>query len=220
VKPDTVQAPEPGSELDEASPPATGLTAAAYAAGSVLKRVLIGRPRATRELEETLLPKFLALPIFSSDPISSVAYATEAALAVLVATSVTSAHLVLPISIAIAVLLAIVVVSYSQGVKAYESSGGSYVFAKENLGMLPALVAGAALLTDYILTVAVSVAAGISGRRRASASTACSPRRSRSIAEASSEARIGTMRPATAASGLASASRTSCPTSRSPAVSL
>jgi amino acid transporter len=161
VKPDIVQAPEPGSELDEAPPPATGLTAAAYAAGSVLKRALIGRPRATRELEETLLPKFLALPIFSSDPISSVAYATEAALAVLVATSVTSAHLVLPISIAIAVLLAIVVVSYSQGVKAYESSGGSYVFAKENLGMLPALVAGAALLTDYILTVAVSVAAGI-----------------------------------------------------------
>ena len=155
MKPDTVQAPEPVSELDEAPPPATGLTAAAYATGSVLKRVLIGRPRATRDLEDTLLPKFLALPI------SSVAYATEAALAVLVATSVTSAHIVLPISIAIAVLLAIVVVSYSQGVKAYASSGGSYVFAKENLGMLPALVAGAALLTDYILTVAVSVAAGI-----------------------------------------------------------
>ena len=67
----------------------------------------------------------------------------------------------LPISVAIAVLLAIVVLSYSQGVKAYASSGGSYVFARENLGTLPALVAGAALLTDYVLTVAVSVAAGV-----------------------------------------------------------
>jgi len=125
------------------------------------KRVLIGRPRATRELEGTLLPKTLALPIFSSDPISSVAYATEAALAVLVAASLSSRHLVLPISFAIAALLLIVVLSYSQGVKAYASSGGSYVFARENLGTLPALVAGAALLTDYVLTVAVSVAAGV-----------------------------------------------------------
>jgi amino acid transporter len=125
------------------------------------KRLLIGRPRATRELEGTLLPKTLALPIFSSDPISSVAYATEAALAVLVAASLSSRHLVLPISLAIAALLLIVVLSYSQGVKAYASSGGSYVFARENLGTLPALVAGAALLTDYVLTVAVSVAAGV-----------------------------------------------------------
>jgi amino acid transporter len=125
------------------------------------KRLVIGRPRATRELEETLLPKTLALPIFSSDPISSVAYATEAAMGVLVAASLSSLHLVFPISIAIAALLAIVVLSYSQGVRAYQSSGGSYVFAKENLGTLPALVAGAALLTDYVLTVAVSVAAGV-----------------------------------------------------------
>ncbi len=125
------------------------------------KRLLIGRPRSTRELEDTLLSKTLALPIFSSDPISSVAYATEAALTVLVAQSLSSAHLVFPISIAIAGLLAIVVLSYSQGVRAYASSGGSYVFARENLGTLPALVAGAALLTDYVLTVAVSVAAGV-----------------------------------------------------------
>jgi amino acid transporter len=125
------------------------------------KRLLIGRPRATRELEETLLSKTLALPIFSSDPISSVAYATEAALAVLVTTSLSAAHFVFPLSIAVAALLAIVVLSYSQGVRAYASSGGSYVFARENLGTLPALVAGAALLTDYVLTVAVSVAAGV-----------------------------------------------------------
>jgi amino acid transporter len=125
------------------------------------KRLLIGRPRATRELEDTLLSKFLALPIFSSDPISSVAYATEAAMAVLVAVSLSALHLVFPISIAIAVLLTIVVLSYSQGVRAYASSGGSYVFARENLGTFPALLAGAALLTDYVLTVAVSVAAGV-----------------------------------------------------------
>jgi len=125
------------------------------------KRLLIGRPRSSHELEETLLSKTLALPIFSSDPISSVAYATEAAMAVLVGVSISSLHLVFPISIAIAALLGIVVLSYSQGVKAYASSGGSYVFARENLGTLPALVAGAALLTDYVLTVAVSVAAGV-----------------------------------------------------------
>jgi amino acid transporter len=125
------------------------------------KRALIGRPLATGQLEERLLPKFLALPIFSSDPISSVAYATEAALAVLVGASVAAAHLVLPISVAISLLLLIVVLSYRQGIAVYQSSGGSYVFAKENLGTVPALVAAASLLTDYVLTVAVSVAAGI-----------------------------------------------------------
>jgi amino acid transporter len=125
------------------------------------KRALIGRPLATGQLEERLLSKFFALPIFSSDPISSVAYATEAALAVLVAASLSSAHLVLPISIGISVLLLIVVLSYRQGIAVYQSSGGSYVFAKENLGVVPALVAAASLLTDYVLTVAVSVAAGI-----------------------------------------------------------
>ncbi len=145
-------------ELDEFAPaPATRLSAATAAA----KRLAIGRPRATRELSDTLLPKFLALPIFSSDPISSVAYATEAALGVLVATSLAARHLVLPISFAISGLLAIVVLSYVQGVRAYASSGGSYVFAKENIGTLAGLVAGAALLVDYVLTVAVSIAAGI-----------------------------------------------------------
>jgi amino acid transporter len=126
-----------------------------------LKRVVVGRPRATGEMHETLLSKTLALPIFASDPLSSVAYATEAALAVLVGVSLTAAHLVLPISIAIAVVLAIVVLSYTQTVRAYETSGGAYVVAKENLGTLPSLVAAAALLVDYILTVAVSVTAGV-----------------------------------------------------------
>jgi amino acid transporter len=125
------------------------------------KRALIGRPRATGEMTETLLSKKLALPVFASDPLSSVAYATEAALVVLVAASVTAAHLVLPISVAIASLLAIVVLSYRQTVRAYETSGGAYVVAKDNLGTLPSLVAAAALFVDYILTVAVSVTAGV-----------------------------------------------------------
>ncbi|MFL5925837.1 MAG: APC family permease, partial [Gaiellaceae bacterium] len=125
------------------------------------KRAIVGRPMATAELEETLLPKSLALPIFASDPLSSVAYATESALVVLLAASAASAHLVLPISLAIAALLAIVVASYRQTVMAYETSGGAYVVAKDNLGTLPSLVGAAALLTDYVLTVAVSIAAGV-----------------------------------------------------------
>jgi amino acid transporter len=125
------------------------------------RRIVVGRPMQTEELEETLLPKFLALPIFASDPLSSVAYATESALVVLLAVSATAAHLVLPISLAIGLLLAIVVVSYMQTVLAYETSGGAYVVARENLGTLPSLVGAAALLTDYVLTVAVSISAGI-----------------------------------------------------------
>src|SRR5437764_10789245 len=115
----------------------------------------------TGQLEETLLPKTLALPIFASDPLSSVAYATESALVVLLAVSAASAHLVFPISIAIALLLAVVVISYMQTVRVYETSGGAYVVARENLGTLPSLVGAAALLTDYVLTVAVSISAGI-----------------------------------------------------------
>jgi amino acid transporter len=126
-----------------------------------LRRVLVGRPMRTGQLHETLLPKTLALPIFASDPLSSVAYATEEGLVVLVAASAAAAYLVFPLSIAIAALLAIVVVSYRQTVRVYETSGGAYVVARENLGTLPSLVAAAALLTDYVLTVAVSVAAGI-----------------------------------------------------------
>ena len=126
-----------------------------------LKRVVVGRPMASDQFEETLLPKWLALPIFASDPLSSVAYATEAALVVLLAASATSAHVVFPIATGIAALLAIVVLSYRQTVRVYESSGGAYVVARENLGKIPSLVAAAALLTDYVLTVAVSVAAGV-----------------------------------------------------------
>ena len=126
-----------------------------------LRRLVVGRPLRTSELEETLLPKTLALPIFASDPLSSVAYATESALVVLLAASAAAAHLVFPIAIAIALLLATVIASYMQTVRAYETSGGAYVVARENLGTLPSLVGAAALLTDYVLTVAVSISAGI-----------------------------------------------------------
>ncbi|HEV2593359.1 MAG TPA: APC family permease [Gaiellaceae bacterium] len=128
---------------------------------SELKRIVVGRPMATGQFEETLLPKWLALPIFASDPLSSVAYATEAALVVLLAASAASAYVVFPLALAIAALLGIVVLSYRQTVRVYESSGGAYVVARENLGTLPSLTAAAALLTDYVLTVAVSVAAGV-----------------------------------------------------------
>ena len=126
-----------------------------------VKRVLVGRPRASGEMDETLLSKKLALPVFASDPLSSVAYATESGMVVLVAASAAAATKILPISFVIAALLAIVVLSYRQTVRAYETSGGAYVVAKDNLGTLPSLIAAAALLVDYILTVAVSVAAGV-----------------------------------------------------------
>ncbi len=125
------------------------------------RRLVIGRPMRSGQMEETLLPKTLALPIFASDPLSSVAYATESALVVLIGVSAASAHVVFPIAIAISILLAIVVISYIQTVRVYETSGGAYIVARENLGKLPSLVGAAALLTDYVLTVAVSISAGI-----------------------------------------------------------
>src|SRR6266545_2260419 len=127
----------------------------------VLKRVLVGRSMPTHRLEHTLLPKILALPVFSSDPLSSVAYATEESLRVLLAASAAAFTLVMPISITIAALLVIVVISYRQTVRAYPNGGGAYIVSKENLGVFPGLLAAAALLTDYVLTVSVSVVAGV-----------------------------------------------------------
>lgn len=116
---------------------------------------------ASGQMEDQLLPIVLALPIFSADAISSVAYATEAAMVVLVGVSLGALHWTLPIAIAVSALMAIVVASYRQTVRAYAQAGGAYIVAKENLGKLPSLVAAAALLVDYVLTVAVSVASGI-----------------------------------------------------------
>jgi amino acid transporter len=128
---------------------------------SVLKRAFVGRAKASNLLEHTLLPKILALPVFSSDPMSSVAYATEEIMIVLLAASATSKSYVFPIAIAIATLLAIVVISYRQTVRAYPSGGGAYIVSKENIGTGAGLVAAAALLVDYVMTVVVSVVAGV-----------------------------------------------------------
>jgi amino acid transporter len=131
--------------------------------GGLLKRILVGRPMASHQIEHTLLPKVLALPVFSSDALSSVAYATEEILRVLLgATAAALAYRnVMPIAIAIATLMLIVVVSYRQTVRAYPNGGGAYIVSKENLGTLPGLVAAGALLIDYVLTVSVSVVAGV-----------------------------------------------------------
>jgi len=129
--------------------------------GHVIKRILVGRRLASFRLEHTLLPKILALPVFSSDALSSVAYASEEILKVLLLASAAAFSLVMPIAIAIASLMVIVVISYRQTVRAYPSGGGAYIVSKDNLGVFPGLLAAAALLTDYVLTVSVSVVAGV-----------------------------------------------------------
>jgi amino acid transporter len=130
-----------------------------------LKRFIIGRALRTEQASHERLTKKTALAVFSSDALSSTAYATEEillVLAVAVAYGQASAFkYVVPISIGIGILLVIVAVSYRQTIFAYPSGGGAYIVAKENLGVNAGLVAGASLLVDYVLTVAVSIAAGV-----------------------------------------------------------
>ena len=126
-----------------------------------VRRVLFGRPLATDEELEERLPKVKALATFSSDNLSSVAYASELIMFTLLAAGSSAFWLVMPISILIVTIFGIIVVSYRQTIRAYPNGGGSYIVAKENLGTTAGLVAGAALLTDYVLTVSVSVAAGV-----------------------------------------------------------
>jgi amino acid transporter len=128
---------------------------------SLLKRLIVGKPMPLAQARHERLSKTVALAVFSSDALSSVAYATEEILLILVLAGAAAAHLLVPISVAIAALLVIVVVSYQQTVHAYPSGGGSYIVARANLGPTPGLIAAAALLIDYVLTVAVSVAAGV-----------------------------------------------------------
>jgi amino acid transporter len=124
------------------------------------KRVLLGPALRTNQLTHERITKRVALAVFSSDPISSTAYATEEILLVLVFAGAAATSLALPISVAIAGLLGILVLSYRQIIKAYSSSGGAYVVSRDNFGGLVASIAGSALIIDYILTVAVSVSAG------------------------------------------------------------
>jgi len=130
----------------------------------MVKRLMVGRPLATDEQDHQRLPKWIGLPVFSSDAISSTAYATEEILFVtaLGASSLTlGLSKLVPIAVAVAILLAIVTFSYRQTIFAYPSGGGSYIVSRENLGETPSLVAGASLLVDYVLTVAVSISAGV-----------------------------------------------------------
>ncbi len=131
---------------------------------SLAKRILIGRPIATADEGHQRLNKRVALPIFASDAISSTAYATDEIVLVLVAQAgigLAAFQELVPLAIVVCVLLVIVTLSYRQTIHAYPSGGGAYVVARRNLGEMPSLVAGASLLTDYILTVAVSVAGGV-----------------------------------------------------------
>src|SRR2546422_4849185 len=126
-----------------------------------IKRLLVGAPIPLAQARHERLGKAVALAVFASDPLSSVAYATEEILLVLILAGSVALSYSLPIAVAIAVLIAIVVSSYRQTIHAYPQGGGAYIVSKDNLGTCAGLVAGAALLIDYVLTVAVSVAAGV-----------------------------------------------------------
>jgi amino acid transporter len=126
-----------------------------------LKRLFVGTPLPTAQSRHERLGKAAGLAIFASDPLSSNAYATEAILLVLMLAGSAALSYALPIGLGIAALILIVITSYRQTIRAYPRGGGAYIVAKDNLGLFPALIAGAALLIDYILTVAVSVTAGV-----------------------------------------------------------
>ena len=129
--------------------------------GFAARRRIFGHPLQSEEEITQRLPKWKALPVFSSDVMSSVAYATEASLFTLLGVGTLAFGWLLPISLAIVGVLALVTLSYRQTIRAYPNGGGSYIVARANLGVLPGLIAAAALLTDYVLTVAVSVSSGV-----------------------------------------------------------
>lgn len=144
--------PRPGT-----GDPATGV-------GRVMqrcKRFILGSPIPTASEVHERLNKIRALAVFSSDALSSVAYATEEIMKVLVLAGAGLLYLTMPIAIVIVALLAIIVISYRQTIRAYPKGGGSYIVASQNLGTIPGLTAASALMTDYVLTVAVSSAAGV-----------------------------------------------------------
>ena len=144
-----------------------------------VKRAFLGPALPTAHLVHERLGKIAALAIFSSDALSSVAYATEEMLKTLViaGVGVLAFSLIVPLSGAIVAVLAILVFSYRQTIKAYPSAGGAYIVTKDNFGLIPAQVAGVALLTDYVLTVAVSVVRRRRGDHRARAGDRAVPRR-------------------------------------------
>ncbi|BDI33787.1 amino acid permease [Capsulimonas corticalis] len=151
--------PPPGDDSPELPPPPKY-----HSAVGGIRQLIFGRSLPTSGAGHQRLPKYLALPIFSSDALSSNAYATEAILWVLLqlgSGQLGALPYALPISVGICLLLFVVVLSYQQIIQAYPDGGGAYPVSRDNLGVLAALVAGASLLVDYVLTVAVSVAAGV-----------------------------------------------------------
>ncbi|MRS04750.1 permease, partial [bacterium] len=122
---------------------------------------LIGKPLATADAPHQTIGKFIGLAVFSSDAMSSVAYGPQELMMMLAAAGIASLHLSLPLVLCIVGLLAILTISYEQTIHAYPNGGGSYIVSRDNLGILPAQIAGAALLTDYILTVAVSISSSV-----------------------------------------------------------
>lgn len=130
-------------------------------AGDIFKRVLVGRKLASAQLGETLLPKRIALPVFASDALSSVAYAPDEILLTLSLAGMAGFAFSWPIALAVALVMLLVVLSYRQTVHAYPSGGGDYEVATVNIGSSAGLVVASALLVDYVLTVAVSVSSGI-----------------------------------------------------------
>lgn len=122
---------------------------------------LIGRPLSTADASHQTIGKVVGLAVFASDALSSTAYATQEILGVIAAAGTMAYGYLFPISLAIITLLAIVTISYEQTIHAYPGGGGAYIVARDNLGEMPAQTAGAALLTDYILTVSVSISAGV-----------------------------------------------------------
>jgi amino acid transporter len=142
---------------EEASTPQSGLGAGL----SRFKHFLVGRPLSSSQLAHERISKFQALAILASDALSSVAYATEEILKVFVAAGAVALGLSLPVAIAIVLLLAIVAFSYKQTIYKYPKGGGTYIVTKDNLGAVPALIAGSSLMVDYILTVAVSISSGV-----------------------------------------------------------
>ncbi len=128
---------------------------------SQVKRLMVGAPIPSHQAHHERFSRVTGLAVLSSDPLSSVAYATEEILRVLMIGGVSALWLVTPIGAVIATMLAVVAFSYRQTIHAYPNGGGAYIVAKENLGTLPALIAAAALLIDYVLTVSVSIAAGV-----------------------------------------------------------
>ena len=132
----------------------------AYKPPRSLSHWLIGRPLPTADAPEQTIGKVIGLAVFASDALSSTAYATQEILGVLSVAGSLSYNYIFPISIAIVALLGIVTISYQQTIHAYPGGGGAYIVSRDNLGELPAQIAGSALLTDYILTVAVSISAG------------------------------------------------------------